>query len=254
MGVPTMYHRLLDFLAKKPEAADSLKQGRLFTSGSAALSKQHFEAFYEATGHRILERYGMSETLLTLSNPYEKERRAGTVGFPVEGVVAEVRDDSGSPVPDGESGTLWIKGDSLMSGYWRQPELTAKEFEDGFFKTGDCVMRDGEGYYQIVGRESSDILKVGGFKIGAREIEEVLEQYEGIREAAVVGLEDQEWGQRIEAYVVTLKDQTLDKMALEAFLKERIAGYKIPSAVYVLSELPRNALGKLQKHKLGKRQ
>ena len=110
-------------------------------------------------------------------------------------------------------------------------------------------------YYQgIVGRESSDILKVGGFKIGAREIEEVLEQYEGIREAAVVGLEDQEWGQRIEAYVVTLKDQTLDKMALEAFLKERIAGYKIPSAVYVLSELPRNALGKLQKHKLGKRQ
>ena len=136
MGVPTMYHRLLDFLAKKPEAADSLKQGRLFTSGSAALSKQHFEAFYEATGHRILERYGMSETLLTLSNPYEKERRAGTVGFPVEGVIAEVRDDSGSPVPDGESGTLWIKRRLINERLLATTKINRKEIKDGFPKPG----------------------------------------------------------------------------------------------------------------------
>ena len=251
MGVPTMYHRLLEYLVKKPDDASVLAQGRLFTSGSAALSAQHFEAFYKATGHRILERYGMSETLLTLSNPYGEERRAGTVGFPVEGVIAEIRDEKGQPVALGESGTLWVKGDSLMSGYWKQPELTAKEIQDGFFKTGDCVSRDDKGYFRIVGRESSDILKVGGFKIGAREIEEALQSYAHISEAAVIGVADEEWGQRIEAFVVLKDDSTLDKDRLKAFLKEQIAGYKIPSAITVISELPRNALGKLQKHKLG---
>ena len=250
MGVPTMYHRLLEALEKQPNDAAVLSKGRLFTSGSAALSTQHFTAFHKATGHHILERYGMSETLLTLSNPYDAERRAGTVGFPVQGVQAEIRDEKGGAVAPGESGTLWVKGDSLMSGYWKQPELTAKEFDKGFFKTGDCVMRDAEGYFRIVGRESSDILKVGGFKIGAREIEEALEGYEGINEAAVIGVTDPEWGQRIQAFVVLKDAQSLDKDALQVFLKERIAGYKIPSAVEVLSELPRNALGKLQKHKL----
>jgi acyl-CoA synthetase (AMP-forming)/AMP-acid ligase II len=250
MGVPTMYHRILGYMNEHPQVAAAFSRARLFTSGSAALSPAHFTSFFEATGHRILERYGMSETLLTLSNPYDGERRAGTVGLPVVGVRAEIRDAEGDVVAQGDSGTLWVQGDSLMNGYWNNPQATANDFHEGYFKTGDCVARDEAGYYRIVGRDSVDILKVGGFKIGAREIEEVLESHDAVEEAAVIGVSDEEWGQRIEAFVVLPKNTKITSNTLKNFIQGRIAGYKIPGAYFVVSALPRNALGKLQKHRL----
>ena len=250
MGVPTMYHRILGYMNERPEVAVAFSRARLFTSGSAALSPAHFTSFFEATGHRILERYGMSETLLTLSNPYDGDRRAGTVGLPVAGVCAEIRDADGDAVAPGESGTLWVQGDSLMNGYWNNPQATAKEFQEGYFKTGDCVARDEAGYYRIVGRDSVDVLKVGGFKIGAREIEEVLESHGAVEEAAVIGVPDEEWGQRIEAFVVWSKNTKITSNTLKSFLQARIAGYKVPRTFYRLPLLPRNALGKIQKHRL----
>lgn len=248
MGVPTMYALLLEHLAAHPNAAAALRGARLFTSGSAPLSVAHFEAFRALTGHRILERYGMSETLITLSNPLEGERRPGAVGRPVPGCEIRIVGDDG----DGR-GELQVRGDSLLTDYWADPEATARAYDGGWFRTGDVAARDPDGYVRILGRTSVDIIKSGGFKIAAREIEEALLEHPWVAEAAVFGVPDPTWGQRIAAAVVLAPgaEAGADLVAvLGPHVAARLADYKQPRVVIALPELPRNALGKLQKHLL----
>ncbi len=257
MGVPTMYVRLLEYLDTHPEAAAALRKARLFTAGSAPLPAADFRAFREKTGHAILERYGMSETLFTLSNPYDGERRPGTVGLPVPGCSVRLVDDEGREPAVGELGEIRVKGGGVMNGYWGRPDETAAAFRDGWFLTGDVARRDADGYVTIVGRSSVDIIKSGGFKISAREIEDVLRRHPAVKDAAVVGLPDRVWGQRIAAALV-LRDAAPHGSsgpvcaAVAAFAAEHLADYKKPRDVRAVHELPRNALGKVQKHLLVK--
>ena len=257
MGVPTMYAKIVEAFGRDPGLAEPMGGARLYTSGSAALSVNVFRAFEKATGHRILERYGMSETLLTLSNPYEpaENRRAGTVGKPVPGCEVRVVDEQGEEVAPGEVGQIVVRGASLMKGYWRQPEKTAESFVDGWFQTGDVAQVDAEGHVAIVGRASVDIIKSGGYKISAREIEEVLERHPSVREIAIFGVPDDVWGERITAAVVPSEPvEAVDPDALQAELaaygREHLADYKQVREVRVLEAIPRNALGKVQKHRL----
>lgn len=245
MGVPTMYTRLLEHLAERPADGAALANARLFTAGSAALPAADLAAFEGHCGHRILERYGMSETLITLSNPLDGERRSGSVGREVPGVRARVVDDAGAPVVDGEVGELQVQTPAMMSGYWNNPEATAKSFDGPWFRTGDVVQRDADGYVRIVGRKSVDIIKSGGFKISAREIEEALLLHPAVVEAAVVGLPDSTWGERIEAAVVVR--ESVAPSVLVDHAASSLADYKKPRAVHIVDSLPRNALGKLQK-------
>jgi acyl-CoA synthetase (AMP-forming)/AMP-acid ligase II len=258
MGVPTMYRMLLDHLDARPEDATALAQARLFTAGSAALPVADFERFEALTGHRILERYGMSETLITLSNPADGERRPGSVGLPVPGFGVRVVDDGGQDCAAGVPGELWVRGIGVMSEYWRQPEATQAAFRDGWFMTGDVATRDADGYVRILGRRSVDIIKSGGFKLSAREIEEVLAEHPAVAEVAVVGLADPMWGQKIAAAVVPVPGHQLaDRQMHLALFRElvrfasaRLADYKKPRVLAVMAELPRNALGKVQKAQL----
>lgn len=247
MGVPTMYTRLLAHLRAHPDDAAALRNARLFTAGSAALPAADLEAFEQLTGHRILERYGMSETLITFSNPLEGERRPGSVGREVPGVRSRVVDDAGAQVDAGEIGELQVQTPAMMSGYWRNAEATEASFDGPWFRTGDVVVRDDDGYLRIVGRKSVDIIKSGGFKISAREIEEVLLMHPAVAEAAVVGLPDATWGERIEAVVVLGEALEDADRVLIAHAAATLADYKKPRAVHVVNALPRNALGKLQK-------
>ena len=256
MGVPTMYVKLLDVLAARPEAAAALARGRLFTSGSAPLPADDFLAFEQKTGHRILERYGMSETLFTLSNPYEGERRPGTVGLPVPGCAVRVVDDAGLEAPDGELGELVVKSNGLMTRYWGRPADTAASFRDGWFATGDMGHRSSDGYVTIAGRKSVDFIKSGGFKISTREIEDVLRRHPRVADVAVFGGPDRVFGERVVAAVVLVADGVPSPDAatllaeLSSFAGRSLADYKRPRAVVVMDELPRNALGKVQKHLL----
>jgi acyl-CoA synthetase (AMP-forming)/AMP-acid ligase II len=252
MGVPTMYARLLAHMDEHPEAADALGRGRLFTSGSAALPARHMERFEALTGHRILERYGMSETLITLSNPHDGERRPGSVGLPVPGCTIRIVDERGREVT-GEPGEILVESNGMMAGYWNQPEATAASFAGDFFRTGDIAVREPDGYVRIVGRKSVDIIKSGGFKISAREIEDVLREHPDVVDAAVVGIPDETWGERIVAAVVT-SGGLCDRPDAEQSLADHVAGaladYKKPRQVKLVDDLPRNALGKVQKHRL----
>jgi acyl-CoA synthetase (AMP-forming)/AMP-acid ligase II len=252
MGVPTMYVRLLEHLALHPEAGADLARARLFTSGSAPLPAADFAAFERATGHRILERYGMTETLFTLSNRYDGQRRPGTVGFPVNGCDVRIVDDSGNEVLEGETGEILVRGNGMMTAYWGRPEETRAAFRDGWFSTGDVAARDGDGYVRILGRKSVDVIKSGGFKISAREIEEVLASHPSVREAAVVGMPDRVWGERIAAVVVLRSERDIAevKEELGALCARSLADYKRPKEVRILRELPRNAMGKVQKNRI----
>jgi len=254
MGVPTMYRRLLGWLDDHPERAADFARGRLFTSGSAALPAADLEAFAARTGHRILERYGMTETGFTLSNPYDGERRAGTVGLPVPGCTVRILDEAGREVPAGASGELHVRGGAMMDGYWGQPEVTAQAFRGGWFATGDVVVREADGYLRVVGRSSVDIIKSGGFKLSAREIEEVLLTHPAVAEAAVIGVPDPVWGERVAAAIVLGAAGTRDEedllAELAAHVGDHLADYKRPRQLAILPELPRNALGKVQKHRL----
>ncbi len=250
MGVPTMYARLIAHLEASPQAAASLQRARLFTSGSAALPASAHEAFEGLTGHRILERYGMSETGFTLSNPYTHERRAGTVGMAVPGYAVRVVDEAGVACAAGDVGEVWVRGDGLMQGYWGQPAVTRDAFTEGWFRTGDVASVDVDGYHRILGRRSADIIKSGGFKVSALEIEDVLLRHPTISEVAVVGLPDPEWGEQITAAIVLTPEATLDPDALAEFVRHHLADYKRPRAFHAVRTLPRNALGKLQKHRL----
>lgn len=241
-GVPTMYVRLVEELRRGVDPA-GLGRMRLFCSGSAPLAPETFAAFRELTGHAILERYGMTETGMNLSNPYAGERRPGTVGTPLPGVSARID----------ESGELLVRGSNVFSGYWRAPEKTAESFVHDplgrrWFRTGDLAERDPEtGSFTLLGRRTELILS-GGFNVYPREIEEVLTSFPGVREAAVVGRPHPDWGEVPMAFLVT--EGAVDEAELIAFCKARIAGFKVPRTFRVVESLPRNALGKVQKHLL----
>jgi malonyl-CoA/methylmalonyl-CoA synthetase len=244
-GVPTMYTRLLD---TPPEVARTIGAGmRLFVSGSAPLPALVLDRFAERFGHVILERYGMTETLMNTSNPYDGERRAGTVGRPLPGVAVAIRDEQGVAVPDGVAGELWVRGPNVCAGYWRRPDATAAAFVDGWFRTGDLGVRAPDGCITLQGRRS-DLIISGGFNIYPRELEEVLLALPGVQEAAVVGVPDERRGEVPVAYIVG--DAAADPAALEAALRARVASFKVPRAFVRVTALPRTALGKVQKHRL----
>ncbi len=247
-GVPTMYVRLIDELGRR-EAPD-LSTMRLFCSGSAPLDPKTFADFETLTGRTILERYGMTEAGMLLSNPYEGPRRPGTVGFELPGVTARVVDEEGT---DGDAGELLVHGKNVFGGYWRDPGASTESFvtdEDGrtWFRTGDLARRDPEtGYYTLLGRRHEMVIS-GGFNVYPREVEEVLTSLEGVREAAVVGRPHPEWGERVVAFLVA--DGSIDEQWVIDECKARMANFKVPRRIHRLDALPRNALGKVQKHRL----
>ena len=244
-GVPTVYVRLLEL---PDDEARAIGAGvRLFVSGSAPLPAHLLEAFRAKFGHVILERYGMSETLMNIGNPYDGERRPGSVGLPFPGVEARVVDDAGAVVGDGTVGQLEVRGPNVFSGYWRNPDATARAFHDGWFRTGDVAERAPDGYFTLRGR-SSDLIISGGFNIYPREIEELLLEMPGVREAAVVGAPDPRRGEVPVAYVVADASTTDD--ALRDACAGHLASFKVPRAVVRVDALPRTALGKVQKHLL----
>ncbi|KQW38639.1 malonyl-CoA synthase [Rhizobacter sp. Root404] len=250
MGVPTLYTRLL---AEPGMTRAACSHMRLFISGSAPLLLETFNLFRERTGHTILERYGMSETAMLTSNPYhaaDGERRGGTVGFPLPGVGVRVVDDAGAPCPTGEIGQMQVRGPNVFKGYWRMPEKTAEEFTaDGWFKTGDVGRIDERGYVTIVGR-SKDLIISGGFNVYPAEIESTLNDMAGVGESAVIGVPHPDFGEAVVAVVVPRPGSTPDAAALIAELKAKIANFKVPKRVFVVAELPRNAMGKVQKNLL----
>lgn len=246
-GVPTIYVRLL---ALPPETARRIGGDvRLFVSGSAPLPAPVFEAFRDRFGHAILERYGMSETLMLTSNPYSGERRPGTVGFPLPGVSVRIVDDRNAPVAEGDVGQLLVRGPNVFQGYWRQEAATAAAFTEGWFRTGDLAQRAPDGWITLCGR-ASDLIISGGFNIYPREIEEFLQEQPGVREAAVLGVPDERRGEVPVAYVVT--DGTPDLDGLRTACNAALASFKQPRAFVRVEALPRNALGKVQKHLLPK--
>ncbi|HEY0858094.1 MAG TPA: malonyl-CoA synthase [Albitalea sp.] len=253
MGVPTLYVRLLAEASLTREACRSM---RLFISGSAPLLIETFERFRERTGHTILERYGMSETIMLSSNPCraeDGERRGGTVGFPLPEVGLRVCDDQGQAVSPGVVGHIQVRGPNVFSGYWRMPEKTQEEFTaDGWFKTGDVGKFDERGYVVIVGR-SKDLIITGGYNVYPAEIEGVLNELPGVAESAVVGVPHPDFGEGVVAMVVPRPGATLDGESLTAALKAKIANFKVPKRVFVVDELPRNAMGKVQKNLLRER-
>jgi malonyl-CoA/methylmalonyl-CoA synthetase len=249
MGVPTLYVRLL---AEPSFTRECCRNMRLFVSGSAPLLIETFEAFRERSGHTILERYGMSETLMLTSNPYRPEsaRRGGTVGLPLPGVGVRVHDDKGRPLPAGETGGIEVKGPNVFKGYWRMPEKTADEFTpDLWFKTGDLGRFDADGYLTIVGR-SKDLIISGGYNVYPAEVEGYLNELPGVAESAVFGVPHPDFGEAVVAVLVPRPGTAPDPAATIAALKSRIAHFKVPKQVFVVPELPRNAMGKVQKNLL----
>jgi len=252
MAVPTIYAKLVaewDALsvAERAAAQLGLARMRLLVSGSAALPASLLTRFRELSGQLLLERYGMTEIGMALGNPLHGERRAGSVGVPFPSVTARIVDEHGSEVPDATAGELQIRGPSVFAGYWGKPEATAAAFTaDGFFRTGDVAVREA-GYYRLLGRESVDIIKTGGFKVSALEIEEMLREHPAVAEVAVIGVPDAEWGERVAAAIVLQPSASLTLEAVRSFGKERLASYKVPSLLRCVEDLPRNALGKVQK-------
>ncbi|WP_280241500.1 acyl-CoA synthetase [Nocardia abscessus] len=247
-GVPTVWSRVVE----DPDSAKQLADARLLVSGSAPLPVPVFERLRELTGHAPVERYGMSETMITLSTRADGERRPGWVGTPVRGVRTRLRDESGAPVPhDGESiGGLEVSGPMFFDGYLNRPEATAQSWtEDGWFRTGDVAAIDAEGFHRIVGRESVDLIKSGGYRVGAGEVETVLLGHPAVAEAAVVGLPDHDLGQRITAFVV-LRDSATERELID-HVAAQLSVHKRPREIRVVDTLPRNAMGKVQKKKLG---
>ena len=258
MGVPTLYVRMLAEQGLTPEAARHM---RLFISGSAPLLIETFQEWQQRTGHTILERYGMSETIMLTSNPYQAdarhgdqdERRGATVGFPLPGVGLRVVDDANQDLPVGEIGNIQVRGPNVFQGYWRMPEKTAEEFtQDGWFKTGDVGKVDERGYVSIVGR-SKDLIISGGYNVYPAEIEGYINEMPGVAESAVVGVPHPDFGEVGVAVVIARPGTRPDPDALLAELKAKLANFKIPKRCFVEAELPRNTMGKVQKNLLRER-
>jgi malonyl-CoA/methylmalonyl-CoA synthetase len=250
-AVPTIYHRLIaSWDAAPPSEQERRAAGarglRLMMSGSAALPVQTLERWRAITGHTLLERYGMTEIGMALSNPLHGVRRPGFVGGPLPGVDARLVDDAGGSIEPGREGELEIRGPAVFKEYWRRPDETANAFRNGWFRTGDVAVDDA-GTYRLLGRTSVDIIKTGGFKVSALEIEEVLRTHPAVAECAVVGVQDPEWGERVSAAVELRTGQVLALDELQRWAKERLAPYKVPRALTAVSTLPRNAMGKIVK-------
>lgn len=247
MGVPTLYTRLLE-----QEGFDRALCGhmRLFVSGSAPLLSETHREFERRTGQAILERYGMTETVMLTSNPYEGERRAGTVGFPLPGVDLRIVDNDGAPLAENEVGHVQVRGPNVFPGYWRMPEKTAEEFtDDGFFRTGDLGTIDERGYVHLVGR-SKDLIITGGYNVYPKEIEGWIDDLDGVKESAVIGLPHPDFGEAVAAVIVSEAGAGLDEATVIARLKADLANFKVPKRVFFLPELPRNTMGKVQKNVL----
>jgi malonyl-CoA/methylmalonyl-CoA synthetase len=250
-GVPTIYNRLIaswtaapaDVQRARSEGASRL---RLMMSGSAALPIQTLERWREITGHTLLERYGMTELGMALSNPLAGERRPGFVGQPLPGVDVRLVDDDGRDVEDGMPGELEVRGPAVCLEYWQRPDDTRDAFRDGWFRTGDVAVRE-KGSYRLLGRSNVDIIKTGGFKVSALEIEEILRTHPAIAECAVVGVHDEDWGERVSAAVELRSGASLSLDELQQWAKVQLAPYKVPRALQAVPALPRNAMGKVVK-------
>ena len=246
MGVPTFYTRLL-----ADDRFDASLAGgmRVFISGSAPLTEQTFVEFEARTGKRILERYGMTETLMNTSNPLDGERVAGTVGYPLPGVEARIADDAGNALGAGEVGGIEVRGPNVFSGYWRMPEKTAEEFRsDGFFRTGDLGVTDEDGRVSIVGR-AKDLVISGGYNVYPKEVEKLLDEMPEVVESAVIGVPHPDFGEAVVAVVVP-NEVAVTEARVDAFLAGKLARYKQPKRVICRPDLPRNAMGKVQKNEL----
>ena len=232
-GVPTMYSRLLN-----SEKVNQLGDLRLCVSGSAPLSAEVHRKIHDAAGQHILERYGMTETAMLVSNPYVGERRPNSVGFPLPGV--EVRIEGNPP-------EIQVKGPNVFKGYWERPEENVDAFDDGWFRTGDLGAIDSDGYLAITGR-AKELIISGGFNVYPKEVEDVIMEHDAVQECAVVGVPDDDWGEAVQAFVVASRD--IDSIELRNFVGDRLAHYKRPQNTHRVDSLPRNALGKVQKHRL----
>ena len=254
MAVPTIYSRMIDCWnqASPDEQAarsDACRQLRLMVSGSAALPVPTLEAWQQMTGHVLLERYGMTEIGMALSNPLHGERVPGHVGRPLPGVEVRRRNEHGEPAAADEPGEIQVRGPAVFQEYWNRPQETQSAFEDGWFRTGDIAVQTGD-IYRILGRNSVDIIKTGGYKVSALEIEDVLRTHSVIHDCAVVGIDDPRWGQLVSACVVGPDDTTLDLVTLREWCRDLLAHYKIPRQLMHVEQLPRNALGKTQKPRI----
>jgi malonyl-CoA/methylmalonyl-CoA synthetase len=253
MAVPTIYFKLiaaielLDVEARQ-QLKNAMKKFRLMVCGSAALPVSVMEKWEQVSGHVLLERYGMTEIGMGISNPYTGLRKPGSIGMPLPGVSVRLVDENMQPITNGEAGEIQIKGENVFKEYWNKPEATAKEFTpDGWFKTGDVAVME-EGYYRILGRSSVDIIKSGGYKLSALEIEEVLRTHDLVDDCAVVGIADEEWGELVVAAIVAKPG--LDEHQLNQWMRTQMATYKTPRKYLMVKELPRNAMGKVVKNEV----
>ncbi len=257
MAVPTIYVKLIQHLetlddARRHAICAGFRAMRLNISGSAACPVKLYQQWQALTGQTLLERYGMTEIGMGLSNPYHGERRAGAVGIPLPGVDAKLFDDNGGMIAEaGAPGEIRVRGDNVFLEYWNNPAATAESFVDGWFRTGDVAVRE-DGYYRIMGRSSVDIIKSGGYKLSALEIEGTLLTHDSIAECAVIGVEDETWGEAVRAFVVLKSGQELAYSELKSWCESRMSPYKIPKVLRVMESLPRNAMGKVMKPELRK--
>lgn len=257
MAVPTIYFKLITYYEtlteiEQAEISVAMKNFRLMVSGSAALPVSVMEKWKKISSHTLLERYGMTEIGMAISNPYRGERKAGYVGLPLPGVQIRLADESGNEIKGDEPGEILVKGETVFGEYWKRPEATKDSFTvDGWFKTGDVAVIE-NGYIRIMGRNSVDIIKSGGYKISALEIEEVLRSSPHVKDCAVVGLENEEWGELVAAAIVVAGDQSVDTSLINIWMRERMPAYRVPRKYIILKDLPRNAMGKVTKNELKK--
>jgi malonyl-CoA/methylmalonyl-CoA synthetase len=255
MAVPTIYFKLISYYDSLPrseqfELSERMKTFRLMVSGSAALPVSVMEKWWQISGHYLLERYGMTEIGMAISNPYIGERRAGHIGQPLKGVEVRLCDEQDKEIPLDQAGEIQVKGPGVFKKYWGKPEATAKAFtKDGWFKTGDIALME-NGYFKILGRDSIDIIKSGGYKISALEIEEVLRTHPAIKDCAVVGIPDDEWGEKVVAALVA--NAPIDTEVLNQWIREKMPAYKSPRKYLFVADLPKNAMGKVTKNELKK--
>ena len=251
MAVPTIFTKLISFWENSPperqrEMSDASSRLRLMVSGSAALPVSVLDKWKEITGHTLLERYGMTEVGMILSNPLHGQRIPGYVGTPLPYIQVSLVDEKGKKVESDASGEILVKGPSVFLEYWRKPNVTQRAFQEGWFRTGDIAAVE-DGNYRLLGRSSVDIINTGGYKVSALEIEEVLRTHPEIKECAVVGIDDIEWGERVGVALILNQDSDLNLNALRKWTRERLAVYKIPTRMHIVEKLPRNLMGKVFK-------